>query len=105
MQNTEQVTVITPHAATMTHAATISIQQDRPIMLDYYYPSIRKECSLVKTQDKDTILYKNGDEYTSPLKQVFQIDASLTSNGKDIICLSENSLYIVHSNILSKKQS
>jgi len=94
---------ITPHAATMTHAATISIQQNRPIMLDYYYPSMRKECRLVKTQDKDTVLYKNGDEYTSPLKKVFQIDASLTPHGKDIICLSENSLYIVHSNVLGNK--
>jgi hypothetical protein len=99
----EQHDAIAPHTATMAHAAKIGIQQDRPIMLDYYYPSIRRECSLVKTQDKDTILYKNGEEYTSPLKQVFQIDASLTEHGKDIICLSENSLYIVHSNILNKK--
>ena len=53
-------------------------------MLDYYYASVRKECKLVKTQDKDTILYKNGDEYTSPLKRVFQIDASVTATGKDI---------------------
>ena len=94
---------VTPHAATMTHAATLALQQDRPIMLDYYYASVRKECKLVKTQDKDTILYKNGDEYTSPLKRVFQIDASVTATGKDIICISENSLYIVHSNILGNQ--
>lgn len=99
----QQQQVISPHATTLTHAASISLQQDRPIMLDYYYPSIRKECKLVKTQDKETILYKNNEEYTSPLKKVFQIDASLTANGKDIICLSENSLYIVHSNILANK--
>lgn len=101
MEHQQQAVV--PHHATMQHAATIGLQQDRPIMLDYYYPSLRKECKLVKTQDKDTILYKNNEEYTSPLKKVFQIDASLTSNGKDIICLSENSLYIVHSNILANK--
>ena len=94
---------VTPHAATMNHAATLALQQDRPIMLDYYYPSVRKECTLGKTQDKDTSLYKNGDEYTSPLKKVFQIDASLTATGKDIICISENSLYIVHSNILGNQ--
>lgn len=94
---------VTPHAATMNHAATLALQQDRPIMLDYYYPSVQKQCKLVKTQDKDTILYKNGDEYTSPLKKVFQIDASLTATGKDIICISENSLYIVHSNILGNQ--
>ena len=93
--------VVSPHPTTLAHAAKLALQQDRPIMLDYYYPSIKRECKLVKTQDKDTILYKNGDEYTSPLKKVFQIDGSLTNTGKDIICISENSLYIVHSNILA----
>ena len=95
-------TTITPHAATLLHASNIAIEQDRPIMLDYYGPSTRREAKLVKTQDKDTILYKNGEEYTSPLKKVFQIDGSQTENGKDIICLSENSIYIVHSTILQK---
>jgi hypothetical protein len=96
----EEHSAITPHEVTLKHASTLAIQQDRPIMLDYYYASMRKECRLVKTQDKDTILYKSNDEYTSPLKKVFQIDGSLTDSGKDIICISENSLYIVHSNVL-----
>lgn len=93
---------ITPHDATLRHASLLSLQQDKPIMLDYYYPSLRKQCKLVKTQDKDTILYKNSDEYTSPLKKVFQIDGSASSTGKDIICISENSIYVVQSNILGK---
>ena len=93
---------ITPHEATLRHAAMLSLQMDKPILLDYYYNSLRKQCKLVKTQDKDTILYKNSDEYTSPLKKVFQIDASASDTGKDIICISENSIYIVQSNILSK---
>ena len=94
---------ITPHAATLLHASNIAIEQDRPIMLDYYAPSTRREAKLVKTQDKDTILYKNSEEYTSPLNKVFQIDDSKSETGKDIICLSENSIYIIHSNILANK--
>ena len=94
---------ITPHDATMRHASLLALQMDKPILLDYYYVSLNKQCKLVKTQDKDTILYKNSDEYTSPLKKVFQIDASATSSGKDIICISENSIYIVQSNILNNK--
>ena len=97
-----QVQTITPHEATLKHAAMLSLQQDKPIMLDYYHSSLKKECKLVKTQDKDTILFKCNDEYTSPLKKVFQIDASHTAAGKDIICISENSIYVVQSNILSK---
>jgi hypothetical protein len=92
--------VITPHAATLKHAASLSLQEDKPIMLDYYYDSLKTNCKLVKTQEKDTILFKSGDEYTSPLKRVFQIDASQSEYGKDIICISENSIYIVHSIIL-----
>lgn len=105
MSSTNEVNMnggASPHAATLAHAASIAIQQDKPIMLDYYAPSTRREARLVKTQDKDTILYKNNEEYTSPLKKVFQIDGSETANGKDIICLSENSIYVVHSTILQK---
>jgi len=101
-ESTESVSNISPHAATLLHASSIALEQDKPIMLDYYLSSTCQQAKLVKTQDKDTILYKNNDEYTSPLKKVFQIDASETENGKDIICMSENSVYIVHSNILQK---
>lgn len=91
-----------PKAVTLTHAATLGISQDKPIMLDYYKSSMMHECRLVKTQDSDTILYKNECEYTSPLRKVFQVDESADEhdNTKDIICISENSVYIVHSNIL-----
>ena len=97
-----QLQTVTPHPATLKHAAMLGLQQDKPIMLDYYLNSLKKECKLVKTQDKDTILFKNSEEYTSPLKKVFQIDASAGDTGKDIICISENSIYLVHSNILAK---
>ena len=103
MSDSAESRQITPHDATMRHASLLSLQQDKPIMLDYYYPSLSKQCKLVKTQDKDTILFKNSDEYTSPLKKVFQIDASLSSNGtKDIICISENSIYVVGGALLAK---
>jgi hypothetical protein len=95
-------TVQIPHVATLTHASKLSLELDKPILQDYYLDSIMKRCKLVKTQEKDTILFKNNEEYTSPLKKVLQIDASTTASGKDIICISENSIYIVHSNILSK---
>jgi len=100
--NNPSTAVRIPHAATLAHASKLSIEQDKPIMHDYYLDSMKGACKLVKTQDKETILYKNNDEYTSPLKKVFQIDASASATGKDIICLSENSVYIVHSNILGK---
>ena len=94
---------LSPHSSTMMHAAAIALKQDRPIMMDYYEASCTNAARLVQTQDKDTILYKNSEEYTSPLNKVFQIDDSKSETGKDIICLSENSIYIIHSNILANK--
>ncbi len=94
---------LTPHETTMRHAASYALRDDRPIMLDYYTASYNRDCKLVKTPTKDTILFKNDQEYTSPLSKVFQIDASAGNHGgKDIVCLSENSIYIIHSNILAK---
>lgn len=71
-------------------------------MLDYYKDSMMGGCKLVKTQGGDTILYKNNQEYTSPLQKVLSIDKSKTATGNDILAISENSIYMVHSNILGK---
>lgn len=89
-----------PHFETMRHACVIAIKQDKPIMMDYYAYAMLGKCSLKKTSEGDTILFKSQDEYTSPLKKVFKIDKSLTNGKTDIICISENSIYIVNSNIL-----
>jgi len=95
-----------PHNATLQHASIVSIKDDKPIMLDYYVGSQRNDVRLVKTQDKDTILFKSNDEYTSPLKKLFKIDQSKrTEQGRDccdMIAISENSIYIIHSNLLGK---
>ena len=68
-----------PHHTTLKHASLLAMKQDKPIMLDYYAISRQKQCKLVKTQDKDTILYKSQEEYTSPLQKLFKIDTRPTS--------------------------
>jgi hypothetical protein len=95
ISNTKQITTI-PHVTTLQQACSIAIQEDKAIKLDYYVDSLSNSCKLVKTQDKDTILYKNNDEYTSPLQKVFQVE-----NQNDVICVSENSIYIVSTKIIS----
>ena len=92
---------LSPHQTTLKHASVIAMKQDKPIMLDYYSTSRQKQCKLVKTQDKDTILYKGQEEYTSPLQKLFKIDSSNQADGTcDMIAISENSIYLVHSNIM-----
>jgi hypothetical protein len=94
---------IIPHVSTLQEAAKLSCQLDKPIMLDYYTSSIQRNCRLVKTQDKHTILFKDNEAYTSPLNKILQIEGSRTEAGSDIICITENSIYIIYSNVLPTK--
>jgi len=79
----------------------MGIRLDKVIKLDYYEDSHRRGCKLAKTPASETVLYKSNDEYTSPINKVLQVDSE-AGNQTDIICVSENSIYIVHSNILAK---
>tara|TARA_X000000950_G_scaffold280116_1_gene374075 strand:+ start:847 stop:1134 length:288 start_codon:yes stop_codon:yes gene_type:complete len=95
MVNNEQNTQINVDQKTLAQAARIAIQQDKPIMLDYYMPSVNKVgARIVKTNEGENILYKSTSEYTSPIKRLFKM-------GTDIIALSNNSIYIVHHTVLN----
>lgn len=88
-----------PSVATLTQAAKIALQFDRPIMLDYYCA----DCKIVKTKEGDTILYKSNDEYTSPLGKLLKVDNSQKKDGTcDLIAMSENSIYLVTSKAIPK---
>jgi len=91
---------LVPGLASLKQASSIALSQDKAIKLDYYADSIHRNCKLVKTQQNETILYKNNDEYTSPINKVFQVDNE--NGGSDIICVSENSIYIIHASVLAK---
>lgn len=82
-------------ANTLMQAAKLAIQQDKPIMLDYYASSINKAgARIVKTSEGENILYKSDEEFTSPLKRVFK-------TGNDMIAISNNSIYIIHGTIMA----
>ena len=94
MLNNQQTAQYHVDQNTLAQAARIAIQQDKPIMLDYYVPSVNKTgARIVKTNEGESILYKSDEEFTSPLKRVFKM-------GNDIIALSNNSIYIVHHSVL-----
>ena len=104
-----QTTVMTqelsqiPHAETLLSAARLAIQEDKPVKLDFYVESTLCKCKLVKNQEKENLLFKSDDEYTSPIRKLFQIDSSESQSGnKDIICVTENSIYLVNNRILKQ---
>jgi len=74
----------------------IAIEEDRPIMMDYWTDSLdKKVVIIVQSETKEKFLVKSDEEYTSP---IVEIKRWLT----DFIVKTENSLYIVSSDIAVK---
>ena len=81
------------------HAAKIAIEQDKPILLDYYHAS-RAGTAFIG-EDKDTrekILVKNPEEFTSPIQKLFKAFGYF-------IVMTENSIYIISGNTKKKEIS
>lgn len=88
-----------PSAKVLLNAAKIAIEKDRPILLDYYLDSKSGVAFIgqhMKTGDK--MLIKSSEEYTSNITKIFSVDGCY-------IILTENSLYIVSSDIKARKVS
>lgn len=88
---------IVPSAQCLLHAARIAIQQDKPIMLDYYVDTATKKAFMGEdTETKEKMLIKSNDEFTSLIQKVYKVQ-------DDFIVLTENSLYIVSGKIEKRK--
>lgn len=88
-----------PNEKTLVHAAKIALEQDKPILLDYFVATRDGKAFLgedVNTKEKS--LVKSSEEYTSPIQKVF-------STKTEYIIVTENSIYIVAGNIKKKNIS
>jgi len=83
-----------PSSATVEHAMKLAINEDRPIMMDYWKDSIEKTVLIGQRDDetKEKILVRSEEEYTSPIKQILKV-------GTDYIIMTENSIYLVDTGI------
>lgn len=83
-----------PGNATIEHAMKLAINEDRPIMMDYWKDSIEKTVLIGQRDDetKEKILVRSEEEYTSPIKQILKV-------GTDYIIMTENSIYLVDTGI------
>jgi hypothetical protein len=83
-----------PGNATVEHAMKLAINEDRPIMMDYWKDSIDKTVLIGQRDDetKEKILVRSEEEYTSPIKQILKV-------GSDYIIMTENSIYLVDTGI------
>ena len=77
-----------PTDKTLLHAARIAVEQDKPILLDYWTCSLEKTARIGVKEDNEKLLVKSEEEYTSPISKIFKV-------GKEYIIMTENSIYIV----------
>ena len=87
-----------PENTTLQHAAKLAIVEDKPIMLDYWTNSLDKTVLIGVKDNKEKLLVKSEDEYTSPVSKIFKV-------GKEYIVMTENSIYIVDVEIPTKRIS
>lgn len=87
-----------PSDTTLKHAAKLSIVEDKPIMLDYWSVSLDKKALVGVKETGEKLLVKSEDEYTSPISKFYK-------SGTEYIIITENSIYLVSSDIPTKKIS
>jgi hypothetical protein len=90
--------LVLPPSSIWPHIAKISINEDKPIMLDYWLDSIEKKVMIGVKENKEKLLVKNEEEYTSPIAKIYKIETVY------IIC-TENSIYLASTNIETRRIS
>tara|TARA_B100001027_G_C16265917_1_gene332067 strand:+ start:3428 stop:3745 length:318 start_codon:yes stop_codon:yes gene_type:complete len=83
---------------TTKHAMRLAIVQEKPIMLDYWTKSLDKEIIIGVRDNGEKLLVKSEEEYTSTVAKIYKVE-------NDFIIETENSLYIVSADIVSKRIS
>lgn len=85
-------TIPLPAPATLTAAAKLAIDLDKPIQMDYWNASSVKEAMIAETSGVQ-VLIKSADEYTSPIQKLYKKDSDA------IIVVTENTIYLVSQRI------
>jgi hypothetical protein len=95
MPEKQEMSTDLPPPSVLLRAAKISIDEDRPILLDYWMDSRNKKCC-IGVKDNAKYLVKSESEYTSSIQNLFRLEGCF-------IVLTENSLYVVSENVPVRK--
>jgi len=87
-----------PSDVTLKHAAKLGIVEDKPIMLDYWTSSLDKKALIGIRENNEKLLVKSEEEYTSSIVKFYK-------SGTEYIIITENSIYIVSSDIPNRRIS
>ena len=87
-----------PTDQTLKHAAKLGIVEDKPIMLEYWTRSLDKKALIGVKETGEKLLVYSEEEYTSPISKFYK-------SGTEFIIITENSIYLVSSDIPTRKIS
>jgi hypothetical protein len=102
--STEKITATTqannrlPNDITLKHAIKLGINEDKPIMMDYWIPSLMKKSLIGVKNTGEKLLVKSEEEYTSTIAKFYK-------SNDDYIIITENSIYLVSADIPTRKIS
>ena len=86
-----------PTTNTINHIMKLAIVEDKPIMMDYWTQSLEKTVLIgVHQETQEKLLVKSEDEYTSPIVKIYKVET-------EYIIITENSMYLVSSDIPTKR--
>ncbi len=105
-----------PSIKALQNAAKLAYKIDKPILIDYYRESrsgtafLGKDVSSMRdgATKPDEYLFKNKEEFTSPIQNKYRIVSKPTPESSDLveyIFVTENSIYIIHGAISVKEIS
>ena len=72
--NKEEPNLELPPNTIWNNICKIAITEDKPIMLDYWSESLEKKVVIGVKENKEKLLVKNSEEYTSPIAKIFKMD-------------------------------
>ena len=87
-----------PSDVPLKHAAKIGMVEDKPIMLDYWTASLDKKALIGVKENGEKLLVRSEEEYTSSIAKFYK-------SGTEYIIITENSIYLVSSDIPTRKIS
>jgi hypothetical protein len=92
-----QTPAASPSAQVLVHAAKLAMEQDKPILLDYYVDTANGKAFLGEDQEtKEKMLIKSNEEFTSLVQKVYKVQ-------DDYIIMTENSIYLASGNIQKRR--
>jgi hypothetical protein len=84
--------LVYPSHLTLQEAMVISMKDCKPIQVSFWQDSLEEDTVMLlrNKETKEQIIFKNEDEYTSPIVQITPVKGT-----NDLICETENSIYLL----------